>query len=80
MKHTTTSDLEALQNAINYHNLPKMNLSIHEKCFFEDKRKTVKMFFLHNDKTGETISPVLNYENMNHFILGFARAKKMFAA
>lgn len=77
MNQKTISELEALQNAVNYHELSKFNLSLHEK-FFEDKRKTTKMFFLHNNKTGESISPVLDYENMNSFIHGFSKANKMF--
>ena len=69
------TELQALQNAIS--NLP--DFEIHQK-YFEDKRKTTKMYFLHNQKTGETISPVLDYENLNHFILGFSKAKKIYYA
>lgn len=65
--------IEALQNAVNYANLP--GLSVHEK-YFEDKRKTTKKYYL-NFNNG-TISPVLDYENINHFILGFSKAKKIF--
>lgn len=77
MKNKNNFQLEALRNAFNYHELSKFNLSLREK-WFQDKRKTTKMFFLHNDKTGGSISPVLDYENMNHFIHGFSEAKKMF--
>lgn len=76
MNQKLLSEFESLQNAVNYNELSKFNLSLYEK-FFEDKRKTTKMFFLQNDKTGETISPVLDYENMNHFILGFSRGIKL---
>ena len=69
------TELQALQNAVS--NFP--GLQIHEK-YFEDKRKTTKKYFLHNHITGETISPVLDYENINHFILGVSKAKKMFNA
>ena len=71
MKRETITELQALQNAVDYHNLT--DLKIHEK-YFEDKRKTTKMYFLHNEKTGETISPVLDYENLNHFIHGYTKA------
>lgn len=67
------SELEALQNAVISTNYP--GLSIHEKPM-EDRRKTTKKYFLNIG--GSTISPVLDYENMNHFLLGFFKAKKMF--
>lgn len=76
MNQKTISEFEALQNAVKYLQLSKFNLSLHVK-FFEDKRKTTKMFFLQNDKTGGRISPVLDYENMNHFILGLSRGIKL---
>lgn len=63
------TELQALQNALNYTELP--GLTVHEKQY-EDKRKKVKMYFVQLNKT--TISPTLNYENMNSFILGFIRA------
>ena len=73
----TINEFEALKNAVNNHELTALNLSIYEKIF-EDKRRTTKKFFLHNNITGETISPILDYEQMNHFINGFAKAKNMF--
>lgn len=72
MKQEIT-ELQALQNAVNHFRL--YGLSVHQKVY-EDKRRTAKMYFLHNDKTGETISPVLDYENLNHFILGYGKALK----
>lgn len=77
MKFQNITELEALQNAVNHYGLPEMNLTIHE-MYHQDKRKTVKMFFIHNHVTKETISPVCNYENMNQFIIGFAKAKSIF--
>ena len=63
------TEVESLQNAAN-----KANLKVNE-YYFEDKRKTNKKYFLtHN---GTTISPVLNYDTLNHFILGFNRAKEI---
>lgn len=64
--------LEALTNAVKSTDLS--GLKVYEK-YSEDKRKTVKKYFLSINDT--TISPVLNYDNMNHFILGFSRAKKI---
>ena len=66
------AQLEALTNAANSTGLP--DLKVFEQCL-QDKRKTVAKYFL---KLGKTlISPVLDYDNMNHFILGFIRAKKL---
>jgi hypothetical protein len=65
--------IEALQNAVISINMAGLN--VYEKIF-DDKRKTAKMYFL--QIKNETISPVLDYSNMNHFILGFLRAKTIF--
>ncbi len=64
--------LEALTNAVKSTNLE--GLKVHEK-YNEDKRRTVKKFYLTLHHT--TLSPILNYDNMNHFILGFSKAKKV---
>lgn len=40
-----------------------------------DKRKTKKKYFLVLD--GVSISPVLDYTNLNHFMLGFHKAKEL---
>lgn len=65
------TQLQALNNAANNSNL---SLRVYEMPML-DKRKSVKKFFL---QIGiKTISPVLNYENMNHFILGFLRAEEI---
>ena len=66
------NQLEALINHANSTELE--GLKVHDN-FSQDKRKTVKKFFL--TLHGTTISPVLNYDNMNHFILGFSKAKKI---
>jgi hypothetical protein len=50
-----------------------IGLTIYEKIP-EDKRRTVKMYFA--QKGAQTISPVLNYDQMNHFLLGWARCSK----
>jgi len=71
---TSYTEIQALQNAAD---CLEMGLKVYQKNY-EDKRKTLKMYSLHNDQTGETLSPVLDYENLNHFILGFIKAKKIF--
>jgi hypothetical protein len=63
------TELEALKNATS-----GLGLEVHEKQQ-EDKRRTVKMYFLQIGKT--SISPVLDYENMNHFLLGYRRAAQI---
>lgn len=67
------TELEALQNFVT--NIETPELSIHE-YLFNDKRRTTKKYFLQLGKA--TISPTLDYENMNHFLLGFNRAKELF--
>lgn len=70
MKNTIEAQQEPLQNAINYNNLDvKLNI-----WCYEDKRKQ-SQFYL-TDKKGNSISPKLDYDNMNHFILGFSTALK----
>lgn len=60
-------ELEALQNAAT-----DIGLTIHEK-FTTDKRQTLKRYFAQRGR--ETVSPVLDYEQLNHFLLGWNRAK-----
>jgi len=61
------SELQALQNATNGLN----GLEVIEKQT-QDKRKTVARFFA--SRNGATISPVLDYDQMNHFLLGYRKA------
>lgn len=65
------TEIEALQNHVNSINF--LGLFIYEKLQ-DDKRRTTKKYFLQIGK--ESISPVLDYENMNHFLLGFKKALK----
>jgi len=58
--------LEPLQNAADSN-----GLKVHEDLT-QDKRKKIPKFFV--SLNGISISPVLDYENMNHFILGFNKA------
>ena len=68
----TNKQLEALNNALNYFGLK--NVILHEKQY-SDKRKKVSKFFL--QQGAETISPVLDYNEMNHFILGMGTMQKL---
>jgi hypothetical protein len=63
----TSTQLDALNNALNYFGFKNINL--HEKQY-SDKRKRVSKFFL--QQGAKTISPVLNYNEMNCFILGMS--------
>jgi hypothetical protein len=63
-------EIQYLQNGCS--NVP--GLVVHEK-FFEDKRKTIKCYFLVLDNC--CISPCLDYENMNYFILGFLKCYQL---
>ena len=64
--------MEALENALNSFGLN--NLTIHPKIS-EDKREKKPKFFLNFGF--QTISPVLDYENMNCFIMGIGAIKKI---
>ena len=68
----TTTQLEALNNALNYFGFKNINL--HEKQY-SDKRKKVSKFFL--QQGAKTISPVLNYNEMNCFILGMSTMQNL---
>ena len=63
---------EALENMLNSFGLT--NLTIYTKIS-EDKRLKTPKFFLNNGF--QTISPVLDYEKMNCFILGMGASKKI---
>ena len=64
--------MEALQNALNSFGLT--NIILHEKQY-SDKRKKVSKFFLQQGV--KTISPVLDYNEMNHFILGMGAMQEL---
>ena len=68
----TITQLEALNNALNSFGLK--NVILHEKQY-SDKRKKVSKFFLQDG--AKTISPVLDYNEMNHFILGMSAMQKL---
>ena len=62
------TELNALENAVISSKLD--GLTVHEK-YTQDKRKSIKMYFL--TLHGASISPVMDYENTNHFILGLSK-------
>ena len=64
-------EIQALQNAADSVKLP--GLQVHAKIF-EDKRKSKKYFLQYGNRT---LSPVLDYSNLTHFILGIIRAKEI---
>ena len=68
----TITQLEALNNALSYFGFK--NVILHEKQY-SDKRKKVSKFFL--QQGAKTISPVLDYNEMNHFILGMGAVKEL---
>ena len=68
----TNTQLEALNNAVSYFGLK--NVTLHKKQY-NDKRKKVSKFFL--QQGAETISPVLDYNEMNHFLLGMGTMQKL---
>ncbi len=61
--------LKALQNACS----SIYGLTVKEN-FEDDRRKTIKRFFV--TLNGVRISPALDFENLNHFILGIHIAKQ----
>lgn len=67
------TQLEALNNAATSANI--QGLSVLE-AYQNDKRKTIPLYCL--VLGNETVSPKLNYDKMNHFILGFNKALKLF--
>ena len=68
----TTTQLEALNNSLSHFGLK--NIILHEKQY-SDKRKKVSKFFLQDGV--KTISPVLDYNEMNNFILGMGTVQKL---
>ena len=66
-------EIEALQNAAN--NTGAAGLEVKQKIH-TDKRYKTRAYFL--TLNGTCISPVLDYDRLNHFILGFSRAKSIY--
>jgi hypothetical protein len=59
------TELESLNNFAH-----RLNLEVKE-YIQDDKRKTVKTFYA--NRGSQSISPKLDYEQMNHFLLGYSR-------
>lgn len=72
MNEIINTELQSLQNAIRSLN---HSGTVVREYFYNDKRKTVKKYFI--SYRGETISPVLDYDKLNHFILGMIKMKKL---
>jgi len=74
MKKDINPELTALQNFEK--NLNRyFDLNVKIKVWFEqDKRKKPKFVLTKNDSC---ISPFLNYDKMNHFLLGIHNCKKL---
>ena len=68
----TNSQLEALNNAVVSMNLEGLEV---RQYIQHDNRKKIGKFFLRLN--GNSISPILNYDNMNHFILGMMKMQKL---
>jgi hypothetical protein len=64
------TELEALQNAAK-----DLGLQIHEYNT-TDKRKTVKKYFAVEENAHARSSPILDYVQLNHFLLGYRSALK----
>ena len=66
------TELNALENAVISAKLEGLQVYVRQT---EDKRKTIKHYFLNYH--GATISPNLDYDNMNHFIMGLSKGLKL---
>lgn len=70
---TTTKQLEYLNNAAQ--SIPMQGIEVVEK-HQQDKRKTKPVYVLTINGTS-CISPTLDYDKMNHYILGMIKAFKI---
>ena len=68
----TYTQLEALNNAVVSMNLEGLEVL---QYIQHDNRKKIGKFFLRLN--GTSISPILNYNEMNHFILGMGTMQKL---
>lgn len=67
----TQTEFDSLYNAIEHFKLPV----ILEKYYYSDARVKTK-FYLRMEGNPIACSPTLNYDRMNHFILGMGMAKE----
>ena len=68
----TNTQLEALNNAVVSMNLEGLEV---RQYIQHDNRKKIGKFFLRLN--GTSISPILNYNEMNHFILGMMKMQRL---
>ena len=68
----TNKQLEALNNAVVSMNLEGLEV---RQYIQHDNRKKIGKFFLRLN--GNLISPILNYNEMNHFILGMGTMQRL---
>ena len=64
----TQHKLQALNNFAN-----RLNLEAHHRPSHDGRMKIDKLFI---QKGKKTVSPVLEYEGINHFLLGWSRSMK----
>lgn len=64
--------LQALQNMANSAN---SRITVHLRPYYDDNRRTVPKFYANIGNV--TISPTLDYSNLNHFLLGYSSAAKI---
>lgn len=63
-----TSELQALQNFAD-----QFGYKVHQK-HYDDKRRTTSKYFIQDGS--KTISPVLDYEQLNCFMIGYMACLK----
>ena len=68
----TTTQLEALNNALNYFGLKNINL--YEKQYSDNRKKVIRFFLQQGEKR---ISPLLTYNEMNCFISGMGAMQRL---
>lgn len=68
----TTTQLDALNNALSYFGLK--NINIYEKQYSDNRKKVIRFFLQQGEKR---ISPLLTYNEMNCFILGMGAVKEL---
>ena len=68
MRVTIEAQTEALQNFAT-----TLGLTVHIR-YFDDKRKQPKFYLC---KGSTSISPVLDYNGLNNFMLGYSRCKQL---
>jgi hypothetical protein len=69
MKPTIENYTESLQNFADV-----LGLTVHVKHYYDDKRKQPKFYLC---KGSTSISPVLDYNGLNNFMLGYSRCKQL---